>query len=200
MWEGLSLTARIVPEGQAEVSPARSAGYSCLRENRISRTKQNLMGAPCSRQRTWADYEFFECFHSTSNNNGRASPGFPVGFVALIQCMRLSSRKGAHAALSSAACQEIRIARLFRPTYAGANKGHPSGSVWSWRSCSPADALASGVRFSMSPCRGPTLKKTVYLSGYCMRSYQSRPPRACYSDGNEENRLARSPVHQISDF
>jgi hypothetical protein len=20
-------------------------------------------GAPCSRQRTWADYEFFECFH-----------------------------------------------------------------------------------------------------------------------------------------
>ncbi len=48
--------------------------------------------------------------------------------------------------------------------------------------------------------QGPDSKKTVYLSGYCMRSYQSRPPRACYSDGNEENRLARSPVHQISDF
>jgi hypothetical protein len=54
-------------------------------------------------------------------------PDFLLDFVALIHCMRLSSRKGAHAALSSEAWQEIRVARLFRPTYAGANMGHPSG-------------------------------------------------------------------------
>jgi hypothetical protein len=57
-------------------------------------------------------------------------PDFLLDFVALIQCMRLSSRKGAHAVLSSAAWQEIRVARLFRPTLADANMGHPSGSVW----------------------------------------------------------------------
>jgi hypothetical protein len=43
-------------------------------------------------------------------------PDFLLDFVALIHCMRLSSRKGAHAALSSEAWQEIRVARLFRPT------------------------------------------------------------------------------------
>jgi hypothetical protein len=35
-------------------------------------------------------------------------PDFLLDFVALIQCMRLSSRKGAHAVLFSAAWQEIR--------------------------------------------------------------------------------------------
>jgi hypothetical protein len=29
------------------------------------------MGAPRSHQRTWADHEFFECFHSTSRSSGR---------------------------------------------------------------------------------------------------------------------------------
>jgi hypothetical protein len=47
-------------------------------------------------------------------------PDFLLDLVALRQFMRLSSRKGANAALSSAAWQEIRVARLFRPTYAGA--------------------------------------------------------------------------------
>jgi hypothetical protein len=51
-------------------------GLNSLRENRISKTEQNLTGAPCSHQRTWADNEFFECFHSMSNNNGRVSPVF----------------------------------------------------------------------------------------------------------------------------
>jgi hypothetical protein len=58
------------------------------------------------------------------------SPDFLLDFVALIQCMRLSSRKGAHAVLSSTAWQEIRVARLFRPTLAGANMGHPSSARW----------------------------------------------------------------------
>jgi hypothetical protein len=58
------------------------------------------------------------------------SPDFLLDFVALIQCMRLSSRKGAHAVLSRAAWQEIRVARLFRPTLAGANMGHPSSVRW----------------------------------------------------------------------
>jgi hypothetical protein len=30
------------------------------------------MGAPCSHQRRWADYEFFERFRSTSRSPGRA--------------------------------------------------------------------------------------------------------------------------------
>jgi hypothetical protein len=55
-------------------------------------------------------------------------PDFLLDVVALIQCMRLSSRKGAHVVLSSAAWQEIRVARLFRPTLAGANMGHPSSA------------------------------------------------------------------------
>jgi hypothetical protein len=45
--------------------------------------------------------------------------------VVLTHFMRLSSGKGAHAALSGAAWQEIRVARIFRPMYAGANMGHP---------------------------------------------------------------------------
>jgi hypothetical protein len=37
------------------------------------------------------------------------SPGFLLRFVALMHFMRLSLRKGAHAALSSATWQEIRV-------------------------------------------------------------------------------------------
>ena len=37
------------------------------------------------------------------------SPGFLLRFVALMHCMRLSLRKGAHAALSSATWQEFRV-------------------------------------------------------------------------------------------
>jgi hypothetical protein len=58
------------------LSKSRRQGLNGLRENRISRTKQNPTGAPCSHQRTWADYEFFECLHSTINNNGWALPVF----------------------------------------------------------------------------------------------------------------------------
>ena len=41
-------------------------------------------------------------------------PDFLLDFVALIQCMRLSSRKGAHVVLSSAAQQEIRDRRSIK--------------------------------------------------------------------------------------
>jgi hypothetical protein len=40
-----------------------------------------------------------------------AIPDFLLKLVALANFMRLSSRKGAHAALSSAAKQEIRVSR-----------------------------------------------------------------------------------------
>jgi hypothetical protein len=43
------------------------------------------------------------------------APDFLFDLVALIDFMRLSLRKGAHAALSGAAWQEIRVARLFQP-------------------------------------------------------------------------------------
>jgi hypothetical protein len=50
------------------------------------------MGAPCSHQRTWADYEFFERFHSTSRKLWMGSPrDFLLDFVALIHFMRLST-------------------------------------------------------------------------------------------------------------
>ena len=57
-------------------------------------------------------------------------PDFLLDIVTLIHSMRLSSRKGAHAAFSGAAWQEIRVARRFRPMYAGANMGHPSDRGW----------------------------------------------------------------------
>ncbi len=43
------------------------------------------------------------------------APDFLLNFVALIQTLRLSSRKGARVALSSAAWQEIRVAVFFGP-------------------------------------------------------------------------------------
>jgi hypothetical protein len=39
------------------------------------------------------------------------SPGFPLEFEASVNFMRLSSRKGAHAVLSSASWQEIRVGK-----------------------------------------------------------------------------------------
>jgi hypothetical protein len=68
---------------------------------------------------------FFECFPSSSESFGRAFPDFLSKLVALMKYMRLSSRKGAHADLSGVAWQEIRVAHLFRPTYADVNMGHP---------------------------------------------------------------------------
>jgi hypothetical protein len=41
--------------------------------------------------------------------------------------MRLSLQKAAHANTDGAACRKSGSPRLFRPTYAGANVGHPSG-------------------------------------------------------------------------
>jgi hypothetical protein len=38
--------------------------------------KQKQMGAPRSHQRTWANYEFFECLRVTSRNGRWASPVF----------------------------------------------------------------------------------------------------------------------------
>src|ERR1700693_787424 len=46
--------------------------------------------------------------------------------MALANSMRLSLMKAAHADAGGAPWQEIRVARLFRPTYASANVGHPS--------------------------------------------------------------------------
>ena len=42
--------------------------------------------------------------------------------------MRLSLMKAAHADVGGAPWQEIRVAHLFRPTYAQAKVGHPSDS------------------------------------------------------------------------
>ena len=69
-------------------------------------------------------------------------PDLLLDFVALIQCVRPSSRERRTRALSSSAWQEIRVARIFRPTYAGANMGHPSGFVWSLRPRSHAGSKA----------------------------------------------------------
>jgi hypothetical protein len=82
-------------------------------------------------------------------------PDFLLNFVALIQTLRLSSRKGARVARSSAAWQEIRVARLFRPTYAGANMGHPSRLVWSFRSGSRADCVSIVLRLQKNTSRVP---------------------------------------------
>jgi hypothetical protein len=54
-------------------------------------------------------------------------PDFLSKLVAVIQFMRLSSRKGAHVVLSGAAWQDPGRP-AFRPTYAGANIGHPDWS------------------------------------------------------------------------
>jgi hypothetical protein len=45
--------------------------------------------------------------------------------------MRLSLMEAAHADVGGAPWQEIRVAHLFRPMYAGTNMGHPSqGPAW----------------------------------------------------------------------
>ena len=47
--------------------------------------------------------------HGKPGQVGCAPPDFLLRFMALMHFMRLSLRKGAHAALSSAAWQEIRV-------------------------------------------------------------------------------------------
>ncbi len=78
----------------------------------------------------------FECFPYTSIDLlvvvGEAVVGLPPDFLssllALASFMRLSLTKAAHANLFGAACRKSGSARLFRPTYAPANVGHPSSS------------------------------------------------------------------------
>jgi hypothetical protein len=67
-----------------------------------------------------------ERFLGFSENDRRASPGFPIDRLALANAMRLSLVKAAHADVGGAPWQEIRVAHLFRPRYALANLGHPS--------------------------------------------------------------------------
>jgi hypothetical protein len=55
-------------------------------------------------------------------------PDFLCSLVALAHLMRLSLLKAAHAVVSGAAYRKSGSPRLFRPRYAGANLGHPSGS------------------------------------------------------------------------
>jgi hypothetical protein len=62
-----------------------------------------------SHQRTWADNDFFKCFHS------RCPRGLSPSRVFF--CPHSNSVGGA-------------APRLFRPMYAGANMGHPSESRW----------------------------------------------------------------------
>src|SRR5271163_2204950 len=60
-------------------------------------------GAPCSPQRTWAENDVFECFYS-----------IPEQFS--LEQLRLRRAKAFEGASP----------HRFRPTYAGANVGHPS--------------------------------------------------------------------------
>ena len=66
-------------------------------------------------------------------NSAKAIVGLPPDFLytllASANPMRLSLMKAAHADVGSAPWQEIRVAHRFRPTYAGANVGHPSSSI-----------------------------------------------------------------------
>jgi hypothetical protein len=56
-------------------------------------------------------------------------PDFLSNLLALAKFMRLSLMKAAHDDVGGAPRQEIRVAHLFRPMYAGANMGHPSDSL-----------------------------------------------------------------------
>jgi hypothetical protein len=56
-------------------------------------------------------------------------PSFLSSLLALANFMRLSLMKAAYANMVGYLVQETRVARLFRPMYAEANMGHPSGLV-----------------------------------------------------------------------
>jgi hypothetical protein len=56
-------------------------------------------------------------------------PDFLLSLMALSSLMRLSLLKAAHVDVGERHVAEIRVARLFRPTYAEANVGHPSSLV-----------------------------------------------------------------------
>jgi hypothetical protein len=90
-WEGVAVSA--VPAGLwlgfsatlfAPATAKSALQMTAYRDQRgcgrsgPPRTKRDLTGAPCSHQRTWADYELFECFHSIGRSFGWASP--PVFF------------------------------------------------------------------------------------------------------------------------
>src|ERR1700723_2919489 len=75
-----------------------------------------------------------------------ATPDFLLTLMALVRFMRPSLRKGAHAALSSAAWQEIRVRR-----------GRDDNSSWKLHLASPneivipSEAEGSAVRLSAFP-------------------------------------------------
>ena len=103
------------------------AGVSLLTE-----PNRNWTGAPGSPKRTWAGNDRFRYAFAVRfpKKLWWASPGFPVDLVGVGE---------PHAAFltESRTCepvwrrvQEIRVARLIRPTYAEANVGHPSSSYW----------------------------------------------------------------------
>jgi hypothetical protein len=99
--------------------------------------KQTLVtwtGAPRSPQRTWAENGFFQMLSLDGQLNPNpdmksdrgAFPGFPVelsGVGAFHAAFLTESRTRGRVQCS---VQEIRVARLFRPTYAWAIEGHPS--------------------------------------------------------------------------
>jgi hypothetical protein len=58
-----------------------------------------------------------------------ASPGFPVQFVGIVELHAAFLTESRTREPVWRRVQEIRVARLFQPTYAGANVGHPSYPV-----------------------------------------------------------------------
>ncbi len=85
-------------------------------------------GAPGSHQRTWDDIDFFPLLFPGQVT--KALEGLPPDFlwslVELGDFMRLSLQKAAHANMGDAAYRKSGSPHLLRPTYAGANVGHPS--------------------------------------------------------------------------
>ena len=67
-------------------------------------------------------------------------PDFLSSLLALAIFLRLSIMKAAHVGVGGAPWQEIRVARLFGPTYAEANVGHPSRSMGCARRWGPSPA------------------------------------------------------------
>jgi len=95
-------------------------------------------GAPRSPQRTWAENDMFRllllappwiCW-SISQKTMWASPVFPVEIVGVGEPHAAFLIESRTRETIWCRVQEIRVARLFRPTYAEANVGHPSSSYW----------------------------------------------------------------------
>jgi hypothetical protein len=96
------------------------------------------MGTPGSPKRTWAENDMFRLLFPSPALDLLVDrvktvvgfPGFPVEFGGVVEPHEAFLTESLTREPVWCRVQEIRVARLLRPTYALANVGHPSSFYW----------------------------------------------------------------------